>query len=68
MKGEMDFKIWAQEYEDEAQHIRERIAELTKNLKSCSKAERGEIQGRISSLKGILREARSTADFLRKRR
>lgn len=67
MKGEMDFKIWAQEYEDEAQNIREWIAELKESLKSCSKAEREGIQGRISSLKGILREARSTADFLRKR-
>ena len=68
MKGEMDFKIWAQKYEDEAQNIRERIAELKESLKNCSKSERQEIQDRISFWKGILRETRSTADFLRKRR
>lgn len=67
MKKEMDFKIWVQEYEEEAKKITERIAELKECLKSCSKSERENLQCRISFQKGILRENRSIVDFLRKR-
>ena len=62
MKKEMDFKIWVQEYEEEAKKITERIAGLKECLKSCSKSERENLQFRwtggefLQSLPGLSRK------------
>ena len=65
MRDEMDFDVWAQEHEDEAERISQRIKELKELAAVSTDTERKKLEGRISSLKEARDQLKAKAKVLR---
>lgn len=65
MQEELDYDVWAQEHEDEAERIFQRMKELKELTAVSTDAERKKLEGRIFNLKNDRRELLTTAKVLR---
>lgn len=65
MKDEMDFEIWAQEYEADAEKINAYIKKLKRKANCGTKSQQVDVQRRIFDLKQSYRDLCATAKYLR---
>ena len=65
MPKELDYDVWAQEHEDEAERISQRIKELKELAAVSTDTERKKLEGRISSLKEARDQLKAKAKVLR---
>lgn len=65
MQEELDYDVWAQEHEDEAKRISQRMKELKELAAVSTDAERKKLEGRISSLKEARDQLKAKAKVLR---
>ena len=65
MPKELDYDVWAQEHEDEAERISQRIKELKELAAVSTDTERKKLEGRISSLKEARDQLNAKAKVLR---
>lgn len=65
MRDELDYDVWAQEYEMEAEKISEKVKELQSLADVAPDDECRKLKGRIFNLKNDRRELLTTAKVLR---
>lgn len=65
MRDEMDFEIWAQEYEADAEKINAYIEKLSRKANCGTKSQQVDVQTRILNLKQSYRDLCAVAKHLR---